>query len=69
MAVLVKKHKGQKRAKGDPTGPMVCVICGKTATRMVDGEPSCEEHTELVYEDQVEDATAHDLGYKVESKI
>lgn len=34
-----------------------CVICGKPATRMVDGEPSCETHAELVYEHQVEDYT------------
>ena len=31
-----------------------CKICGKTASRLVDGEPSCDEHAELVYEDQVE---------------
>ncbi len=35
----------------------VCVICGKPATDMVDGEPSCEEHIELVYEDQMESYT------------
>jgi hypothetical protein len=34
-----------------------CKICGKPATRLVDGEPSCNEHAELVYEDQVEDYT------------
>jgi hypothetical protein len=31
-----------------------CVICGNPATRLVDGEPSCDEHVELVYEDQLE---------------
>jgi hypothetical protein len=36
---------------------LVCVICGKLATRLVDGDPSCEEHAELVYEDQVETYT------------
>ncbi len=35
----------------------ICKICGRPATRLVDGEPSCEEHAELVYEDQVEDYT------------
>jgi len=35
----------------------VCVICGKPATTLVDGDPSCEEHIELVYEDQLEDYT------------
>ena len=34
-----------------------CSICDKPATRLVDGEPSCEEHAELVYEHQVEDYT------------
>lgn len=32
-----------------------CKICGKPASRLVDDEPSCEEHSELVYEDQMED--------------
>jgi len=34
-----------------------CKICQKPATRLVDGDPSCDEHAELVYEDQVEDYT------------
>jgi hypothetical protein len=34
-----------------------CVICGQPATRVVDGEPSCEIHAGLVYENQVEDYT------------
>jgi hypothetical protein len=34
-----------------------CKICAKPATRLVDGDPSCDEHAELVYEDQVEDYT------------
>jgi len=36
---------------------LICAICGKPATRLVDDEPSCEEHAELVYEDQVENYT------------
>lgn len=32
-----------------------CVVCRKPATRFVDGDPSCEAHAELVYENQVED--------------
>ena len=32
-----------------------CSLCGKTSTRLVDGEPSCDDHIELVYENQVED--------------
>ncbi len=34
-----------------------CKICQKPATRLVDGDPSCDEHAELVYEDQVEEYT------------
>jgi hypothetical protein len=41
--------------------PSACVICGKSATRNVDGDPSCEEHVELVYEDQVEKYTQKHL--------
>ena len=35
----------------------VCVVCGKPATRKLDGECTCDEHAELVYEDQVESYT------------
>jgi hypothetical protein len=35
----------------------VCVVCGKPATRTLDGECTCDEHAELVYEDQVESYT------------
>lgn len=34
-----------------------CVICRGPATRLVDGEPSCEAHANLVYENQLEDYT------------
>jgi len=40
----------------------VCRICGKPATRLVDGDPSCEAHAELVYEDQVEKYTQEHLA-------
>jgi len=40
----------------------ICVICGKPSTRLVDGEPSCEEHAELVYEDQLEEYTQEHLS-------
>lgn len=39
----------------------VCVICGKPATQMMDGDPSCDGHRELVYEDQVEQYTQKHL--------
>jgi uncharacterized Zn finger protein (UPF0148 family) len=35
----------------------VCPICGKPATQLVDGEPSCADHIEQVYEHQVEEYT------------
>ena len=53
-----KEKSAEKAAKS----PSVCVICGKPATRAVDGEPSCEDHVELVYEDQLEDYTQHHLA-------
>ena len=34
-----------------------CSICGKPANQLVDGEPSCGDHIEQVYEHQVEDYT------------
>ena len=34
-----------------------CTVCGEPATTAVDGEPSCEKHVALVYENQVEDYT------------
>jgi len=39
-----------------------CRICGEPATRSVDGEPSCDEHVEQVYERQAGDYTVHNLG-------
>jgi hypothetical protein len=45
--------------KGSPAG--FCPICGKPATKSVDGEPSCDEHVEQVYEHQVEDYTINHL--------
>ena len=51
-------------AKTTVKGAKVCVICGHPATENVDGEPSCREHVELVYENQVEDEAAKKLGYK-----
>jgi len=44
-----------------PTGKsQLCALCGRPATQLVDGEPSCILHVEQVYEHQVEDyARAH----------
>lgn len=56
-----------KELKDKPQEPVaekakVCVICGKPASRMVDGDPSCDEHAELVYEDQLENYTQDHLA-------
>jgi len=48
---------------------LVCTICGKPTARLVDGEPSCEDHAALVYENQLEDDTKGHLGYKETSKL
>jgi hypothetical protein len=45
----------------EPIPGAACRICGKPATRLVDGDPSCETHAELVYEDQVEKYTQEHL--------
>jgi hypothetical protein len=42
--------------------PCLCTICGKPATQLVDGEPSCQGHVEQVYEHQVEDYTSAHLA-------
>jgi hypothetical protein len=41
---------------------LVCTICGKPATGKVDGEHSCADHIELVYENQLEDYTREHQG-------
>jgi hypothetical protein len=41
---------------------LVCKICGKPATDMLDGEPSCADHLELLYENQLEDYTREHQG-------
>lgn len=58
------KTKESKEKLQEPTAdkPLACLICGKPATRLVDGDPSCEEHAELVYEDQLENYTQDHLA-------
>ncbi len=41
---------------------LLCTVCGKPTLRLIDGEPCCDEHAALVYENQFEDFTAHDMG-------
>lgn len=38
-----------------PVKGQVCTMCGEPATQSVDGEPSCADHVEPVYEHQLED--------------
>ena len=40
---------------------LACAVCGKPTTRLVDGEPSCDTHANLVYENQLEDYTIRHL--------
>jgi len=49
---MAKEEPPEKTVQTKPG--LLCVICSKPATRLVDGVPSCEEHAELVYEDEVE---------------
>jgi hypothetical protein len=35
----------------------LCTLCKKPATRTVDGEASCEQHAQQIYEHQLEDYT------------
>ncbi|MBA3914625.1 MAG: hypothetical protein H0X25_12425 [Acidobacteriales bacterium] len=35
--------------------PKKCTMCKNLATRVVDGEPSCDAHAGKIYEHQVED--------------
>ena len=58
---MKSKSKKPRKTGAKAAAGLVCVICGKPATRVLDGDPSCEEHLELVYEDQVEKYTASHL--------
>ncbi|HST09834.1 MAG TPA: hypothetical protein VLL05_05630 [Terriglobales bacterium] len=50
-------------SKSDGKKPEASVrsLCGKPATQFVDGEPSCPNHIEQIYEHQVEDYTSKHL--------
>ena len=39
-----------------------CTMCGKPATQLVDGEPSCADHVQPIYEHQVEDYISKHLS-------
>jgi hypothetical protein len=53
--------KKEEKKPGKSAQPWVCSICAKPATQSVDGDPSCDEHIEQVYEHQVEDYTVKHL--------
>lgn len=44
-------------AQPGPQPDQRCVICGRSATRLVDGEPGCDAHANLIYENQLEEYT------------
>ncbi len=50
------KSKKQKKPASN------CSVCHKAATRTVDGELSCDQHANLVYENQLEDYTRDHLA-------
>lgn len=50
---IEEKHSGKSN---------VCTMCGKPATQLVDGEPSCGDHIEQIYEHQVEDYASKHLS-------
>ena len=56
-----KGKPGVKPVEIGAANKSVCVICGQPATQTVDGDPSCDVHVELVYEDQVENYTQNHL--------
>ena len=58
---MSSKHRKARNTAPKAQEGQVCIICGKPATRVLDGDPSCDEHLELVYEDQVEKYTASHL--------
>jgi hypothetical protein len=58
----LQEPKKEKSPELKAEKPLVCVICGKPAARLIDGDPSCEEHAELVYEDQLENYTQDHLA-------
>jgi len=62
-----KSAKVKKIAKaGSKT--LRCTVCGKPTVRLMDGEPACDDHAALVYENQLEDYTKDHLSDAVSSK-
>ena len=55
------KPKEQPEIKPVEGKQLACAVCGKPTTRLVDGEPSCDTHANLVYENQLEDYTNRNI--------
>lgn len=64
-----KLEKAGKVTKPAAKKSLVCTICGKPTVRLVDGEPSCDDHAALVYENQIEDYTRQHLSDRDEHKV
>ena len=57
-----KSVKASKAAKPAGSKTLRCTVCGKPTVRLMDGEPSCDDHAALVYENQLEDYTRDHLS-------
>lgn len=57
-----KSAKTRKVTKTASSKTLRCTICGKPTVRLMDGEPSCDDHAALVYENQLEDYTKKHLS-------
>jgi hypothetical protein len=64
-----KSAKVKKVTKAASIKTHRCTICAKPTVRLMDGEPTCDDHAALVYENQVEDYTKEHLSDRVPSKV
>ncbi len=63
-----KSAKVKKVTKAASSKTLRCTICAKPTARLMDGEPACDDHAALVYENQLEDYTKEHLSDSVPSK-
>jgi len=66
---MTAKKLFKKASAASPAKQLVCSICGKPTTRLVDGEPSCDDHAALVYENQLEDYTSAQMKEHAERQV
>jgi len=69
MKSKAKPARVKKVPKAARKKSMRCTVCGKETVRLVDGEPSCDDHAALIYENQLEDYTKEHLKDKVSAKV